>query len=167
MTETAQPLAATPPQPNTNTVPSLADIGYGSAFSISSSTTSPISYTQVAEVTDIDWAGITIGKEDVTHLGSPNAYREYKPTLVDPGTISLEGNWLDDATQSNMYTMASTRQIFPFMVQNLVQGNSKTYTVTGFGFFEKITPLGKITADKAIKFSAQIQITGVITPVLQ
>lgn len=155
------------PPPNTNTTPSMADIGYGSAFSISTSVTSPLSYTQVAEVTDIDWAGITIGKEDVTHLGSPNAYREYKPTLVDPGTIALEGNWLDDATQSNMYQLASTRTTFAFMVQNLVQNNSKTYTVTGSGFFEKITPLGKITADKAVKFSAQIQITGIVTIQLQ
>jgi hypothetical protein len=166
MTETAQ-VQALPPQPNTNTTPSQADIGYGSAFSISTSTTSPVSYTQVAEVTDIDWAGITIGKEDVTNLGSPNAYREYKPTLVDPGTISIEGNWLDDTTQMNMYNLASTRQIFAFQVQNLVQNNSKTYTVSGQGFFEKITPLGKITADKAIKFSAQVQITGIVTISLQ
>jgi hypothetical protein len=154
---------AAPTQPNTNTLPSQAVIGYGSAFGISTLITSPITYVQVAEVTDIDWAGITIGKEDVTNLGSPNAYREYKPSLVDPGTIALEGNWLDDATQTNMYQLASTRQTFAFQVQNLVQNSSKTYTVTGMGFFEKIAPLGKVSADKAIKFSAQIQITGIVT----
>jgi hypothetical protein len=161
MTEATVQAQAT--QPNTNTTPSQAVIGYGSAFGISTTVTSPITYIQVAEVSDIDWAGITIGKEDVTHLGSPNAYREYKPTLVDPGTISLEGNWLDDATQTNMYQLASTRQTFAFQVQNLVQNSTKTYTVTGQGFFEKISPLGKITADKTIKFSAQIQITGIVT----
>lgn len=160
-------LAVNPAQPNTNTTPSQAVIGYGSAFSIGNALTSPITYTQVAEVTDIDWAGITIGKEDVTNLGSPNAYREYKPTLVDPGTISIDGNWLDDVTQSNMYNLASTRQPFPFMVQNYVQNDTHIYTVTGQGFFEKITPLGKITTDKTIKFSAQIQITGVITLAMQ
>lgn len=159
-------LATTVPPPNTNTNPSLADIGYGSAFSIGDPTVSPISYTQVAEVTDIDWAGITIGKEDVTNLGSPNAYREYKPTLVDPGTISIEGNWLNDSTQSNMYNYASTRKTFAFQIQNRTQSDQHVYTVQGLGFFEKITPLGKITADKTIKFSAQIQVTGVITPTM-
>src|SRR5271170_683890 len=106
MTTTPQAAATIP---NTNTAASLAAIGYGSAFSIGQGLVSPISYTQVIEITDIDWAGITIGKEDVTNLGSPGAVREYKPTLIDPGTVSIEGNWIDDLSQSGMWGLAMAR----------------------------------------------------------
>lgn len=145
--------------PNSNVAASMASIGYGAAFSIGSGT-GPITYTQIIELTDINWSGLTISKEEKTNLGSPSATKEYLPGVVDSGTIELQGNWIGDATQTSLLTAAQSRTVFPFQIQVLVNGATKTTTVTGVGFFEKFSPVGSITVDKVVKLSAQLQITG-------
>jgi hypothetical protein len=235
--------------PNTNTAASLAALGFGAAFSTSQTPVTTLAaaaaaaYLQSLEVTDIDWSGVTVGKEEVTNLGSPQGYKEYVPGLIDAGTISFEGNWIGaSSTLANILANIAARSNQYFQVQALVgdaapggtgyaaapavtlTGGGFTtaatatatevggivtgivvatpgagYTsapavtvaapasgitcqaiatiaggvVTGFtlipkcistllciGFLTKFSPFGKITADKPLKYSGEIQLTG-------
>jgi hypothetical protein len=151
--------------PNTNAVASLAAIGYGSALSIGVGLIpSSATYTQIIEITDIDPSGIEVGKEEVTHLGSLNATKEYVPGLIEPGTLGFEGNWVGgDTTLASVLTAIGARTKQCFQVQVLSNGASKITTIQGVGFLTKFNPLGKVTADKAVKYSGEVQFTGTVT----
>ena len=147
------------PLPNTNALASQAVIGYGAVFSTGTGT-GTITYTPVAEVTMIKPSGITVGEEEATNLGSPNAVKEYIPALVDNGTVEISGNYFADTTQTGLETLARARTIFPFQFAFSV--GTKTETRTGKGFFTKYTP-GDVEKDKVITFSATLRITGIET----
>jgi hypothetical protein len=145
---------------NTNTTPSVAEIGYGSTFATGTGSGGSITYTIVAEVTSIKPSGVTTGEEDVTSLQSPGGVREYIPTLSDNGTFELTANYIGDATQLNVESLALARTIFPFQIQGAVGG--KTQTRTGRGFFTKFNQ-GDLTVDKVASFTATFRVTGVVT----
>lgn len=148
--------------PNTNVIASLASIGYGAAFSLGVGILPAAAvYTQVVEVSDVDWSGITVGKEDVTNLGSPGGFKEYIPGLSDAGTMTVEGNWIGgDATLAAVQASVFARTIQCFQIQALSNAKTKTTTVQGLGFITKFNPLGKVTADKAVKYALDIQLSG-------
>ena len=52
--------------------------------------------------------------------------------------------------------------VFPFRIKAPVQNNTKTYTLTGNGFFVSYKP-GPFEINKAIEFTADIQMTGAYT----
>jgi hypothetical protein len=153
--------------PNTNVAASLASIGYGAAFSVGPGLV-PASaiYVQIAEITDVDWSGLTVGAEEVTSLGSPNMGKEYIPSLIDGGKFTIEGNLIGDTSQQSILTSVLARTVQSFQVQTLVNAKTKTYTVQGIGFFTKFAPTGKVEAGKPVKFSAEVQISGLPTVTL-
>jgi hypothetical protein len=147
--------------PNTNTAVSLASIGYGAAFSIGVGTTpATATWTLILECTDADWTGLTVGAEEVTNLGSPNAAREYTPGLLDGGKISVEGNLIGDTTQQSLMASIEARTIQYFQIQALINAKSKVYTIQVTGFLTKFAPTGKVEPGKAVKFAAEVQVTG-------
>jgi hypothetical protein len=147
--------------PNTNTAASLASIGYGAAFSIGTGIVpASATYIQVIEVTDADWSGLTVGSEEVTNLGSPGAAKEYIPALLDGGKFTVEGNLVGEATQQSLMTSIEARAVQCFQIQALVNAKTKTYTVQGVGFLTKFSPVGKVEAGKPLKFSIEVQISG-------
>jgi hypothetical protein len=143
--------------PNQNAAATGATTGYGATFSVTEGETS----TQIAEVTEIKPSGLTVGEEDVTNLGSPNAHREYIPTLVESGTVEFSGNYIGDTTQQGLETLARARTVFPFSFAFLLK-SGKVETRTGTGFITKYNP-GDVVKDKVISFSCTLRITGVET----
>jgi hypothetical protein len=67
----------------------MAITGYGGQLQVDISGT----YTQVAEVKDIDGPNQDSTAIDVTHLQSPNNTREYLPGLQEPGIINVTANF--------------------------------------------------------------------------
>lgn len=81
-------------------VPSNALLGYGSIFSIISDA-SPASYVEVAEVTNITPPSANIDQIDVTHMQSPNRYREFISGLIDGGEASFDMNFVPGSTSDD------------------------------------------------------------------
>lgn len=55
---------------------------------------SPEVFTNIAEVMDISGPSFSLDTAEVTHQESPGNFKEYIPTLLDGGEVSMEINFL-------------------------------------------------------------------------
>lgn len=77
---------------------SAAMIGYGTTVHVETSAGSG-TYTKLGEVTSVTPPNESVDEVEVTHMESPNRYKEYVQGLIDPGDISVEINYIPgDAT---------------------------------------------------------------------
>lgn len=141
--------------------PTKATIGYLGTFSIGD-TSSPIAYTQMAEVKSIKPNLATVPVINATHLLSPNATEEKLPGLVMPGTLDIGGNFIGDATQLQILTLAKARTVFPFQVTAKVNKGTQVYTFAASGFVSKYDT-GPIEPSALNAFSLTIEIAGDFT----
>ena len=123
-----------------------ADVGTGATVGFGTS-------TYVAEITDIQWTGITRPSVDITHLASTTARAFMPGDLYDPGMMKLEILYDPRTIKPPMNGAAETVTItFP---------SSDTAAASGFFTdWEFGIPLeDKMTATVSVKFSGIITIT--------
>jgi len=142
-------------------VASVATTGYESTFSFGS----PL--TAVLEIKSIKMGGYSIPEVNVTHLLSPGATEELRGGLLKPGMVEISGNFVGDATQLSITTMAANNAAqnpptFAWQIKAPVQNGTKTYTCTGTGFIAKYDN-GPYETNKAIEYTFSVQITGIIS----
>ncbi len=77
-----------------STVATVYQMGVGSSLSIS--TDGGTTFTKVSQLKTVSFAGYTGEFEDISNMDSPNAVREFAPTMADPGTADCQGVF-DDA----------------------------------------------------------------------
>lgn len=133
---------------------SLAFKGQGAAINLAG--------TAIAEVTKIQRSGAKADFADVTNMQSVGAYREVLPTLLDPGEISCDANYLGN--QSSAQTLLQTE----FDAQTL--GNwtivlpPKPGTTTSAGQWAFTAYVSSVDfdlpVDKEAKLSFKLKITG-------
>lgn len=140
-------------------VASKAQLGYGSAFFIG--TGSPVTYSQISELSSITYPGFEVSVIDVTNLGSPDTTEESIPGMKKPLVMDMTGNFIGDNSQMTIDTIMSARTIFPFMVTGPASGG-KTVTATAYGFFTK-NEKGPLEPNKKIDFKVSIQVAGAVT----
>lgn len=140
---------------------SQANVGYKATFSIGS-LTSPITYTQIAEVKSIKSFEMTTPVVDVSHLQSPLFTQEKLPGMIQPGTVELSGNFTGDASQLTILGLQQSGEVFPFQVQAPVQNSTKTYQYVGRAFISKYTP-GTFETTKVNEFTITMEVTGFVT----
>lgn len=147
---------------------SQATTGYLGTFEIGDEQ-SPPNYSAVVELKS--WKGnyISVPAVNVSHLLSPNSTEEERPGLAKPGTIDFSGNFIGDASQLAIMTKAKNNAAqnpptYPFRAKMPVQDGKKTYTVTGYGFVNKVE-VGPAELNKPIEYAASFQVTGAVTEV--
>ena len=74
----------------------------------------------------------------------------------------MGGNFIGDSTQLSFLQLAEAQDIFTWKITGSIQQGAKTYTATGTGFVTKYDN-GPWENNKAVEYSATIQITGTIT----
>jgi len=79
---------------------SQALLGYGSVFEIQNET-SPDAYVAFAEVISITPPSADVDQIDVTHMSSPNRYREFIDGLIDGGEMSFDINFIPGNTDDD------------------------------------------------------------------
>lgn len=70
-----------------------------------------MTFTKIAEVSNIELTGIEAEDIDVTHLESPDAHMEFIAGLVDAGEVDLELNYTP-AEAANLYGLIRTSRGF-------------------------------------------------------
>jgi hypothetical protein len=143
------------------TYASQANTGYLAQFLIGTTASPPV-YTAIAEIKTFAPDLISMAEIPTTHLLSVGNTEEFIPSLIKPGKTSFGGNFIGDATQLNITTLAQAQTIFPFKIVAPVQRNSKTYTLVGNGYISAYKP-GPFEINKALEFSVEIQMTGAYT----
>jgi hypothetical protein len=128
---------------------------YGSTLGYSA--TSGGSYTNVAEVVEVDGPSLQVSEVDVTSLASPSAHKEFLPGLVDPGDIKLKLNLLTSQF-STVWGFAAGRT-FKYWKITLSNGD----TAVAYGFIKELHPSApdnkQLMADMTIKVSGPITYT--------
>lgn len=137
-----------------------AAIGYLATFAVGAG--SPVSFTEMLEIKSIKNSVATIPAIDATHLQSPNATEEKLPGLIKPGTVDITGNFIGDATQLNILTLAKARTVFEFKITAPVNSGTQVYTATGECFISKYEN-GPFEPSKVSEFMMTVEISGAVT----
>jgi predicted secreted protein len=139
---------------------SAALLGYGSVIEIVSDS-SPDLYVALAEVKSITPPSIDVDQVEVTHMQSPNRFREYISGLLDGGEASFEMNFIPGSTSDdrlfellNLPTGVSRRRACRISYPNGVTWSFNA-EVTGY---EPDVPF-----DDAMTATVTLKVTGSIT----
>ena len=127
-----------------------AAIGYGSEFAIGDGA-DPEVFTKVAEVTAITPPGMTRDAEEVTHLESPNEYKEFVAALFDTGDVSITFNFVPSASDTIFTAMHAEEGNYQITFPNGIRMQFTGF-FTGYETPE-LTPNGNMSATATIKRS--------------
>jgi len=137
---------------------SAAFSGYGTTFEIGNASGGTSStWIEVGEVKKIELSGDKVDLDDVTHMQSPDARREYIPTLIDDGDLSIDANFIpDDAGQIELKTARDARSKRDFRIT--LPLSLGVYAAEGYvvGFTRPLFH------DKGSPLSAKVKITGAL-----
>ena len=138
-----------------------AMIGYGSRFAIS--TDDGTTWNDIAEVTDITPPSDNIDVIDATHMGSPNATREFILGLNDPGEASFEMNFIPGSDADT--TIQAVRAARERVRCRITFPNNVTWTFSGIltGYEPAIPTEDKMTATVTFKVTGSY-VTGTAAP---
>jgi hypothetical protein len=129
-------------------MPTNAAIAYQMTFGIWNGA----SYTNVAEVTNINPPQYTRDSIDATHHASPNGYREYIAGMMDAGEVTLEMNYVPSA--SDQIITALQAGVGQFRITHS-SGVTVTFSAVVTAFSPE-TPLdGKMVASATLKVSGR------------
>lgn len=140
------------------TYASQANAGYLSQFLLGSAASPPV-YTAIAEIKSFSLDPISMAEIPTTHLLSLLNTEEFIPSMIKPGKCSASGNFIGDASQLTITTLAQAQTIFPFKILAPMQRLTKGYAFVAQGFIAGYK-LGPFEINKAIEFSVDIQVTG-------
>ncbi len=142
----------TPP----TTVASQAVTGYLAVLKIGS----PL--VAMSEIKSFKASLINVQEVPTSHLLSPNNTEEQIPGMIKPGGLEFSGNFIGDAGQLQITTLAANQSTFAFQLIAPVQSGTKTYTLSGNGFFTKYEP-GPFENNKAVEYAGAMQLKGAYT----
>ena len=96
---------------------------------------------------------------EVTHMESPNYYREYLPSLLDAGEVTFDVNWTNIAAQVALITDLEARTKRNFKLVFIASTGTVTYSFSGY-----ITNIEhNFQMEEAISASMTIKITSSVT----
>lgn len=153
-------MSFTPP----TTYASTGQTGYLAQYLIGDAGSPPI-MTAIAEVRSFSVKPIDVPDVDFTHLLSKQNTRELRPGMIKPGTASITGTLIADATQLNFATLAQAQTVFSSQVKAPMAGNTGTFLLTINGFVKSVE-YGPFENDKPNEFKLEIQMEGGFTQVL-
>jgi predicted secreted protein len=116
---------------------------------------SPQVYTPIAELKKITRSGSKADMADVTNMES-GAYREVLPTLLTPGEISFEGNYIPaDATQQQMQSDFNNQTKASWQI--VLPNSLGTWT---FEAYVTALDIPDLQVDKEASITGKLTITG-------
>lgn len=133
-----------------------ARIGYGTTFDLGNGATPTEVMLEIAEVFDITPPSESTDVVDATHMGSPNAMREFIMGLTDPGEASFEMNFL--AGSPSEVAILAARAARAARTCVITFPNRATWTFKGLitGYEAAIPNEDKMTATVTIKVSGSV-----------
>lgn len=128
-------------------MPTNVGIGYQTTFGIFNGTI----YVPVAEVTNATPPQYSRDAIEATHMGSPNAFREYIPGLLDAGEATIEINYIPAPVDPIITAMRAGLGQF-----RITYPNNTTSTFGGvITSYNPETPMdGKLSATITIKVTS-------------
>jgi predicted secreted protein len=127
--------------------------GYFANGTIFSATISSV-LTPIAELTTITGLQLEADDVDVSSHDSTNKYREYVQGLKDAGEVELEGNFMNDSSQSGLKDLFDSGDVVAMTIS--FPSSAGLWSFTGYvKGFTNDAPF-----DDKISFTATIKVTG-------
>lgn len=130
--------------------------GYGCKFGIADAATTSV--TAFAEVTNISGPGIEADDIDMTHMQSPDKYREYISGLIDGGQVDIELNYTADQSTTFMSLIGVSR-VFGIEFADSTSTASADRSKFIFSGYEKSVGF-ELPLDDKISTTANFKISG-------
>lgn len=138
-----------------------ARAGVGARFQIG--TGSPVTYTDIAELTAISGPEISAEQWEATSLESTGGYKEYVPGFLDGGTISITLMFINSAAQQAIRNYVDSINVLPFRLL-LPTSPEAQADFTGYvtSWSQSAEPNAPMTAEVGIKISAAVNWAAVV-----
>lgn len=138
-----------------------AKIGLGTLLKRGNGDGPPETFTTIAEVNNISGPSGSRDTVDVTHMESPNGFREFIAGLADPGEISFTVNLIPSntthqnlLTDFNLGTVRNWQMVLPFAGNPTLAFEG---IVTGYPWNVPLDD--KVSADITIKVTGQVSLS--------
>lgn len=116
-------------------------------------------FTTVAEIKNLAGPQREQSIIEVTHMESPNAYREYIASLLDAGEVTFGMNFTNVTSQANVVSDLENRVVRNFQIVFITAAATKT-----FSFATLITKIDhSFDMEAAIAANVTLKVTGPIT----
>lgn len=119
----------------------------------------PVAYTELEEVTDVQLSGVNISTIDTTHLQS--TAKEFIPGLKDNGTLNITCNYVKGTVQEALWTDANEQATSLYKIALEGVGTTAPIIISFSGFVTKYELSGKV--DNKITLQVSLKVTGDIT----
>lgn len=136
----------------------VATSGFGTILKIGNGATAEV-FTAVSEVVNITGPGESLETIDATHMQSPSNYREFIPSLLDSGEVTLDLNFLPGTAGQTVIRTALTGRTKKNW--KLVFTDSALTTYKFAGYVTAFEPSAQI--DDKLSASCTIKVTGPVT----
>jgi len=147
-------------------VRSQAFAGRGSILQYSVNPPS-ISYTPMSEAKTLTFSGTKLDMADVTNFQSA-IFREFLPTLLDSGDLTIAGNMIpNDTTEQDLISFFNTAALVIYQIVLPPGGNGADAYLNSEGMFQfdaYVMSIDRaIPHDKEATITVKLKITGPIT----
>ena len=129
----------------------MADDGFGTSITFESGF--------FAEITNVDWSGLSREDMDISHMGLAAPWMEFQPTdLIDPGELGVELSFDPDDEPPISEVAENCTVTWPLPAG---QSNPATWVCSAYlKNYQAGAPYrGKMTATATLKFSGEITFT--------
>ncbi len=136
---------------------SVAETGFGTTL-IRDPLGAGVGPDTIIEVTSLSGATITRDTMDLTHMLSPDGYKEFAGALADGGEVTIEGHFLPgDATQQLIISDMTGANV----TWRIAWPDTGSTTWTFSAFPTNYSPT--VPHDGKMTFSATLKVSGAIT----
>lgn len=130
--------------------------GIGTTLKVAN-TGSPITYTSIGEVKNVNGPNVSNEQIEVTNLDSPNNFKEFIGGLKDGGEIQFEMNWIKGAKQTQIRddVVSATKRTYQISWPTS-PATTATFSAFPTNFSMSAEPNAAITASVTLKLTADI-----------
>ena len=135
-------------------------LGNGAVLSASSNGTLFVPVKQMKSVT---FSGSSVDFDDITNLDSTGSYREYVPTLINPGTAQFEGVFVgSDPGQQLLSASFEAKAVLHFKLQFAAGVSETVGLLRTWDAYVAEKPNLSASTEKSVGYSGSLKITGPI-----
>ena len=146
---------------------STAKLGWGATLEINTgSDIGAGTWAAAANVLSIGGIDRTVDSVEVTHLTSPNQFREYIPGLKDGATVEFEVDFdpthaTHSASGNGLQALFNARSVRAFRVNLSGAGIARAYAFVGF--VEGLSGPGIASPNDPVRMTVSLRISGLVT----
>lgn len=135
-------------------------LGRGSSLQVSTDGTT---WTKIAQLKTATFSGAKSDYDDVTNFDSPGNTRETAPTLLDPGSVQIDGPFSPvDPGQTQLQALYNAQTLAQYKLTLVPMAGMTASFIRSFSAYVESSNID-VQFDKSVMLKASLKISGPIT----